>query len=150
MALWLFQALLNLVFIVVAVQWILSRKRIERLENTLGALLRKQARPELSGSQVPIANVGAPAAPSDAQSQASASMMPAVQEPSVRREQADGSLFERQVSGNTVNKREGGAQAYERASEMLVRGRSHGEVARVTGLSQAELALITKMSRQTQ
>jgi hypothetical protein len=158
MALWIFQALVNILLFGAALMWLLSRKRarfleaqcerVEREVESLKLALRRDGLALASAAEVSKNPAGAklaPHLPSPTSFVASHSLSPRVQG-------GQGSLVEKRVdqpTRKTLSKAET-ADAYDKASLLLSRGMALREIARVTGLSMAELQLMGKVSQRNQ
>lgn len=141
MSIWIFQAAFNVLMLVVAILWLVSRKRVEFLEEALRRLATKQSRLERGlEKDSPESLI------------AKNTDKPKSNEPKV--DLRIGNLIEKkadqQISGSGTSAARLSPDAYERAATLLTQGMPPQKIARITGLSLSEIQLMNKMSTRNQ
>lgn len=155
MSLWIFQSLLNLFMVNVALLWIISRKRlkfleaqVDRLELELDAIkLKTRSGSELKTLSAPTASNPVADFGQSRQPKAHPLLTSFPLEQSERTEHST-SLVEKTPTQSLLKSNP--AEAFDRGSQMLAQGKNVKEISRVTGLSLAELQLMNKFVSRNQ
>jgi hypothetical protein len=133
MTLWIFQALLDVCFVGLAISWIAQRRRLVTFEKDLHQiLLQLKTLKVLPEAQLPH---HAPAA-NTSNSSMKEKTIGATSNARVHESTASGSHFAAKASN----------QQYRKALELLEQGVRLSEIARSTGISDSELQLLHKLN----
>jgi hypothetical protein len=160
MSLWIFQSIVDVLILNVALMWIVSRKRskfleaqVDRLELELGSIkLRLRGLPEANSPQGQYQQTlsDEPSVGFVGLNKTSATMNFApIQQSTLASSSAPMSSLSEKSPLKSLLKTNP-AEAFERANQMLSQGINVKEISKVTGLSLGELQLMNKVGNRTQ